>query len=680
MISIDTKEQKQALGLFLDTQASFLLLGGAGVGKTSLVKYFQELNAKNILVVAPTGIAAIQAGGQTIHKAFGFPSRPITPKTKVKLAQGKIDLLERIDCLIIDECSMVRADLVDGMDRILRMIKGNKLPFGGTQVIFVGDPYQLPPVVKTSDEESEVLKDFYGSGIPYFFKANVFKRLNLPKIQLQKIYRQSDLTFICALNNIRKGKVEAEDLTLLNTRVIEDNDNQAITLTSLNDTADKINSQCLASLVTQEFCYQGEITGNFNIDSVITPQDLRLKVGAKVLFTRNDGTGRYFNGTMAKVVELAETEIKVALENGSIIAVDKAVWEETKSEYDKETQTVTSQVIGTFEQYPLRLAWSISIHKSQGMTFDEMALDLSHGLFASGQLYVALSRVRTLEGLRLHQEIKPCHIIQNPEINVFAASFNDERMIEDELETSKDIDKHLMSGDFDAAVQNCMVHIKRRIRANMLRDAALLAKKMFDVMLSDDVLIGSTSDICLLKESGTTANFLNAVLCLYDGQYRKAVVFADMVLSQRMCHEALFVKSRALTLLELYDDADGVNMEFNKDEKTNGDGLVDKKWVYNFMLVNSQLGDPVIPFAQRLLEICPAYWSKVILFYRGEMLRKGWAVVTDGNPDEVVSFLNTFNDATVSGSEIVAQLEEMMEKSDSDYLQVISILKSQEWE
>ena len=374
-------EQQKAFDLVANTNSSLFITGKAGTGKTTFVKSIQEKIKKNFLVLAPTGIAAMNVGGQTIHSFFGLPFEAIGPETKMEVSLEKRKTLEHIDTIIIDEASMVRCDWVDGIDRFLRALMHTHLPFGGKQVVFVGDLFQLPPVVRRGSADDMMLCYMYGNGTPYFYKANVMKRMNLPKIEFQKVYRQEDSEFLDILDRMRLGENTEKDLDVLNRHVSSDDKvgDYSVILTARVNTADGINDQKLNEIESEEFCYEGEISGKFKSQDVPVPITLRLKVGAQVIFCRNDYLRGVVNGTIAKVVALEDDTIKVALKDGEEIEVEKMTWETKESVYVETTKTVKSEVVGSFTQYPLKLAWAITIHKSQGMTFDRMHFDLTRG-------------------------------------------------------------------------------------------------------------------------------------------------------------------------------------------------------------------------------------------------------------------------------------------------------------
>lgn len=313
------KEQQQAFDLVAKTNVSLFITGKAGTGKTTFIRRILKEIDKNFLVLAPTGIAAINAGGQTMHSFFGFPLSVIEPRTVMRFSEEKRDLVKMIDTIIVDEASMVRSDMVDGMDRCLRQVMNINLPFGGKQVVFVGDLFQLPPVVGKNEADKEMLHFFYGAGVPYFYKAHVLKRMNLPNIEFKKVYRQNDTAFLDVLNRMRTGEVNEADLALLNSHVCkkEEKGDYSITLAPYVKIAENINEKRLAEIDNDEYCYEGMVEGD--IKDFIVPLRLKLKVGAQVIFCRNDVQHRYVNGTIAKVMELEENVVKVMCENGTEI-------------------------------------------------------------------------------------------------------------------------------------------------------------------------------------------------------------------------------------------------------------------------------------------------------------------------------------------------------------------------
>lgn len=658
-IDPENVEQQKAFDLVANTNTSLFVTGKAGTGKTTFIKGIQKLIKKNFLVLAPTGIAAMNVGGQTIHSFFGLPFEAIGPGTKLEVSREKRDVLKYTDTIVIDEASMVRCDWVDGIDRFLRSLMETHLPFGGKQVVFVGDLFQLPPVVKFGSADYEMLCDMYGSGTPYFYKANVIKRMNLPKIEFQKVYRQKDSRFLEILDRMRLGENTNEDLDMLNQQV-SSNDTVgdfAVILTAYVKLADGINEKKLDDIDSEEYCYKGDIDGSFRIQDTPVPMELRLKVGAQVIFCRNDFGYGIVNGTIAKVVDLSDDFIKVVLENGNEINVEKMRWEKRESVYNKETKKVETEITGSFTQYPLKLAWAITIHKSQGMTFDRMHFDLTRGTFAPGQAYVAISRMRSLDGLTLSNKIRHNHILQNTEIKAFANSFNDVLLIDDELNHGRLLYKLFQNKDYDSATKECLQWSLEKMKAGDYRNAALLAKKMFDVMFDDKCLKGLTKEVPLLKDCSMTCNFLNAVVCLYGDRLEEAIGYADMVLDRRACLEAMFIKGKALQGLNRFEEAMEIAQLIRKTSEESEDKIfIDKKEYLFEAELNIQLANPNIETCRHLVKLVPSYLP-AYFFMRKEVLANNLTIEMDEDDEENV-LVSAFNDTTVSNDDFEAILNE----------------------
>lgn len=662
-IDTENREQQTAFAYVANTNTSIFITGKAGTGKTTFVKNILEKVNKNFLVLAPTGIAALNVGGQTIHSFFGFPLYAIDPYTHMEVSKEKRELLQGIDTIIVDEASMVRCDLVDGMDRYLRQMAHSHLPFGGKQMVFVGDLFQLPPVVKRDSADEDTLHQSYGAGPFYFYKAFVMRRMRMPKIEFQKVYRQKDKEFMDILDRMRLGVNTDKDLAMLNKHVSSDGvvGDFSVTLTAKNAVADGFNEQRLAAIAKEEFCYSGEVSGKFRTQDAPVPMELKLKEGAQVIFCRNDYVRGCMNGTIAKVKELTGQSIKVCLESGKEIVVEKMTWESYEKVYDEKTHEYKMEVVGTFTQYPLKLAWAITIHKSQGMTFDRMHFDLSRGLFAAGQAYVAISRMRTLEGLTLSRKIMSHDIIQNNQIKAYANSFNDVALIEDELEFGKVFYGFLSQKDYDNAAKTCMKYTIAKIKAGDYRNAALMAKEMFDVMLNDECLNGMTKRVPLLKDCSMTCNFLNAVLCLYKGRYEEAIGYANLVLDKKPCIEAMFIKAKALLALEQYEEAmavDALIVETSKNPENKV--YADKKQYLFEARLNQQLGRPNLDTCKHLCRLCPEY-TPTYMMLREEATKNG--LLIEREEDEVENKLaDAFNDHTVTDADFQRMLEEADKK------------------
>ena len=424
-----TEEFNQALNLLENTSSNLFITGKAGTGKSTLLEFFRNNTSKNVVVLAPTGVAALNVKGQTIHSFFRF-GPDITLDKVEKLPSNLCDIYQKIDTIIIDEISMVRADLLDCVDRFLRLnCKKVGKPFGGKQMVFIGDLYQLPPVIKKS--EREIFKNHYKT--EYFFSAQAFSDLPLTLIELEKIFRQKDEKFIEILNAIRNGTVTEEHLNILNTRYdpnYEPNsDDFYVFLTSLNSTANKINQEQLAKIDDTLYCIMGIIDGKFDPHEFPTEEVIRLKVGAQVMLLNNDPYGRWVNGSIGKVIRCTVAKdyepciVNVELANGNRVKVEPYTWEIFEYQYDQNNSTIKTQTLGSFTQLPLRLAWAITIHKSQGKTFDRIILDLERGAFSPGQVYVALSRCTSLSGIVLKQPIQKKHIFTDWKVSEFLTRY-----------------------------------------------------------------------------------------------------------------------------------------------------------------------------------------------------------------------------------------------------------------
>ena len=408
------------------TGKSIFLTGKAGTGKTTFLKYVKANSTKRMVVVAPTGVAAINAEGMTIHSFFQLPLSPYIPgsnmKHKYDFSKEKRKIIASLDLLVIDEISMVRSDLLDAIDAVLRRFKDRYKPFGGLQLLMIGDLQQLTPVV--TPEDAEILNTYYDT--PYFFGSKALQQTEYVTIQLEQVYRQSDQTFVDILNHIRQGCPTPADLQTLNERYIPQfspkTEEGYIRLTTHNNIANRINNEQLAALYGTPHTYQAEIEGTFPEYSYPTDVTLTLKVGAQVMFIKNDISGehRFYNGKIGHISYVDNTEIRVVCEGEDEIVVEKQEWENAKYVLNEETKEIETRVQGVFRQYPLRLAWAITIHKSQGLTFDRAIIDTAFS-FAPGQVYVALSRCRNLEGMILSSPILQKAIINDARVDSYIA-------------------------------------------------------------------------------------------------------------------------------------------------------------------------------------------------------------------------------------------------------------------
>ena len=384
----------------------YFITGRAGTGKSTLLRLWRRSTRKKLVVLAPTGAAALQVGGQTIHSFFSFPPRMLQAGDLKRLRNRK--LIKSLDAIIIDEISMVRADMMDNIDAALRLNRGNNHPFGGVQMVFFGDLFQLPPII-ASKVELQYLDDHYES--PYFFSAHVWnQRASLIGIELTKVYRQEEQQFLRLLEEIRYDNTDDDTLETINDRFRpgERLPDHTITICARRYSADAINLKKLSALPGEPNIFQATITGNFSRSTSPAPPELVLKPGAQVMFVRNDPLKKYVNGTLGEVVEISGQTILVSLpdQSGSVVEVEKCTWENIRYTIDTKGD-IDTEVNGTFEQYPLTLAWAITIHKSQGMTFNQVSIDMGGGAFDFGQTYVALSRCTHLDGIFLRRPLRP---------------------------------------------------------------------------------------------------------------------------------------------------------------------------------------------------------------------------------------------------------------------------------
>jgi hypothetical protein len=421
--NIDLNPQfQQALDLIERQGENVFITGKAGTGKSTLLNYLRATTTKQLVVLAPTGVAALNVGGQTIHSFFRFPPTLIDPQAIRRRQHAK--LFQQLQLLIIDEVSMVRADVMDGIDTALRMYRNKPTtPFGGVQVVLCGDLFQLPPIIR--DGELTVFFDEHYGG-PYFFLAHVFETLRPYALELTEIYRQQDEEFIRVLNKIREHELDPELFTCLNTRVLQRNvsasEDGIVTLTSTNEAAFRKNKFCLDRLTAKSYVYTAAVTGDFDPSTFPTEFSLELKKGAQVMLIRNDPEKRWVNGTLGKISSLNEQKVCVEI-SGVSYEVEPETWQHIQYHYNRETNHIEEQVMGAFTQYPLRLAWAITIHKSQGQTFDKVLIDLGRGAFAHGQTYVALSRCRSLAGLAFSRPVTARDILFDERVHGFRQVF-----------------------------------------------------------------------------------------------------------------------------------------------------------------------------------------------------------------------------------------------------------------
>ena len=455
-LDLENKEWQDALQIVNYTRRSLFLTGKAGTGKSTFLRYVAQHTKKTNVILAPTGIAAINAGGSTLHSFFRLPFHPLLPndsrynrrniKETLKYTSAQRKLIREVELIIIDEISMVRADIIDFIDKVLRVYTRSYEPFGGKQLLLVGDIYQLEPVVK--DDDRQLLQPFYPS--LYFFNARVWQQMPIVSIELLKVYRQTDAQFVGILDRIRNNTVTAVDLANLNTRVSPATSDSlqsdatpspqlGIILAARRDIVDYTNEQRLAKLEGAATVFNGIIKGDFPESSLPTPMELQLKPGAQVIFIKNDKEKRWVNGTLGTVIAIDEEigVITVCTDEGREYDVEREIWENMRYSFNEKEQKIEEQQIGTYMQFPVRLAWAITVHKSQGLTFSQVTIDFTGGVFAGGQTYVALSRCRSLEGITLKEPLRPSDVFVRAEVLQFAQRYNNPTLINQAMQEGK---------------------------------------------------------------------------------------------------------------------------------------------------------------------------------------------------------------------------------------------------
>lgn len=641
-----------------DTNKSIVLTGSAGCGKSTILKYCVQNGNRNVVMSAFTGAAARNIDGKTLNSLFQLPFGIITPATELKCTHGMQERIEKMDCLVIDEIFSCPAYILDAVDKIMRYARKDNRPMGGVRCVLMGDPKQLGPVANSRDpEERKAIFDMYGEGMPYVWKSRVWKELNPFCIHLTKIHRQADMEFQQILERASIGCNTEADIARLNQCIRPAFNDKAVTITPFNKAADIINENEMAKLSTPEFSYKGNTSGDypFKDADLPAPKELKLKVGCRVMATRNSSQHGFFNASLGTVTKLTDDEIYVKFDdNTSETNIPRLVWESTEKHYNPETKKMETNITGTYTQFPLRIGYAISIHKSQGQTYTAVNIDTTHRFFCDGMGYVALSRCRSLDGITFNHPLDRSYIRQSLEVLHY---IKDSKLTDDldaELEAISAIDSAANKGDYDRACLEGVRFVRNAIADGKIHFAAELIRKIYGVMIVDD--LSSTMEGFLnLNSNDSDTLLVNAFSAVCSGRYNDAIRYANNILSIATMPEALYIKARAQYLSKAYVAADQTNIKLLNGGSYAGlyNPSNDSKALFLASITNREIGDSCLAFWQQVIRLHPKYFRTYIEL-RKDMLNAGLSLP---QCDEESSIITKWNDISLDDDDFKKVLD-----------------------
>lgn len=652
-----------------DSNKSIVLTGSAGCGKSTILKYCVQNGNLNVVLSAFTGAAARNIGGRTLNSLFQLPTGIITPATELRCTHGMQERIKKMDCLVIDEIFSCPAYILDAVDKIMRYARKNNRPMGGVRCVLMGDPKQLAPVTNSRDpEERKAIADMYGEGMPYVWKSNVWKELAPFHIHLTKIHRQADSEFQQILERASIGCNTEADIARLNQCVRPTFNDKAITITPYNKAADIINNNEMVKICTPEFTYEGKTSGDypFKDADLPAPKELKLKVGCRVMATRNNAQHGFFNASLGTVTKLTDDEVFVKFDDNTFETnVPLMVWESTANQYNRETKKMETKITGTYTQFPLRIGYAISIHKSQGQTYAAVNIDTKRRFFCDGMGYVAISRCRSLDGITFNHPLNRSYIRQSQEVLQY---IKDSQLTDDfdaELEAISSIDGAANSGDYDRACREGIHFVRNAINDGKIHFAAELIRKIYGVMIADD-MSGTMEGFLEISGNDVDTLLVNAFCAVYSGRYNDAIRYANNILATATIPEALYIKACTQYLSKAYVAADQTNIEL-----LNGGSYAtlyypdnDCKALFLASMTNREIGDSSMALWQQIIKLHPKY-LRTYIELRKDML-DARMILPHG---EEIPIVATWNDASISEDSFLNELSTL------DYRQLKELQK-----